>query len=142
MLDNRPPRQPAARPSAAARGAPPIDRRGLGERGESLAAAHLERLGYRVVARNERTRHGEIDLIVTDGRALVFVEVKTRLEGSGPPLESLGPRKGRRVRRLAMRWLSETTDRPTAALLRLDAVGVVVDSNGRLVSLEHLEDAF
>jgi hypothetical protein len=38
--------------------------------------------------------------------------------------------------------LSETTERPTAALLRLDAIGVLVDADGRLVSLEHLEDAF
>lgn len=53
-------------------------RRALGIRGEELALAHLCALGFQLVARNHRSRFGEIDLIVCDGRALVFVEVKTR----------------------------------------------------------------
>ncbi len=59
----------------------------LGRLGEELAAAHLRRLGFATLARNVRTRHGEIDLIVFDGRTLAFVEVKTRLARSvGQPL--------------------------------------------------------
>ena len=53
-------------------------RRDLGRAGEQLALEHLERLGYALVARNHRTAHGELDLVVTDGEVLVFVEVKTR----------------------------------------------------------------
>ncbi len=53
-------------------------RHSLGRLGERLAAEHLERLGYRVVARNYRTRFGELDLVVTDEEVLVFCEVKTR----------------------------------------------------------------
>jgi Holliday junction resolvase-like predicted endonuclease len=49
----------------------------LGRLGEDLAAAHFSRLGFTVLARNVRTRYGEIDLIAFDGRALVFAEVKT-----------------------------------------------------------------
>src|SRR5882672_4787710 len=56
----------------------PDPRQALGRLGEQLALEHLERLGYSLVARNHRTRFGELDLIVTDGRALVFAEVKTR----------------------------------------------------------------
>jgi hypothetical protein len=44
----------------------------LGRLGEELAAAHLTRLGFAVIARNARTRHGEIDLIVFDGQAIVL----------------------------------------------------------------------
>ncbi|HEX4106830.1 MAG TPA: YraN family protein [Solirubrobacteraceae bacterium] len=120
---------------------PPDPRRGLGALGERLAAEHLERRGFVIVERNHRTARGEIDLIAHDGRTLVFVEVKTRRAGSGPPLESVGPRKQRRVRRLAAQWLSETASRPRFRELRLDAIGVVVDSDGRLKSLEHLEGA-
>ena len=54
-------------------------RRTLGETGERLALAHLGRLGFALVARNHRTRFGEIDLIVFDGRTLVFVEVNKGL---------------------------------------------------------------
>ena len=45
----------------------------LGRIGEDLALAHLERLGYTLVARNHRTRHGELDLVVFDGTDYVGI---------------------------------------------------------------------
>jgi putative endonuclease len=54
-------------------------RRTLGAKGERLAAQHLEARGYEVVARNFRTRSGELDLVARDERFLVFCEVKTRV---------------------------------------------------------------
>ena len=71
----------------------------LGRLGEDLAAAHLERRGYEVVARNHRTRYGEIDLIGYDRHTLVFAEVKTRRAGSGAPWDALGPRSATRCAR-------------------------------------------
>ena len=118
-------------------------RRHLGRIGEDLALAHLERLGYDLVARNHRTRHGEIDLVIYDGDTLVFVEVKTRRATASRrgPWESLHPRKCRQVRRMAVEFLIER-GRPYAADLRFDAVGVLIDGHGMLVALEHLEAAF
>ena len=49
-----------------------------GQQGEELAAQHFQRLGFEVLARNHRTRFGELDLVAFDGSTLVFVEVKTR----------------------------------------------------------------
>ena len=46
-----------------------------GTAGEALAAAGLARAGYRVVARNLRTEHGEIDLLVRRRRTWIAVEV-------------------------------------------------------------------
>jgi putative endonuclease len=119
-------------------------RRRLGRVGEDLALAHLERLGFELVVRNHRTRWGEIDLIVHDGKVLVFVEVKTRrASGSGRgPWEALHERKRTQVRRMAAAFLAEVSDRPRASELRFDAVGVVIDAQGRLVQLDHLEAAF
>jgi putative endonuclease len=117
-------------------------RQTLGRAGEQLAATHLERLGYRVLARNHRTRFGELDLVVTDDATIVFVEVKTRRAGSGRPFDSLHDLKRAQVRRMAAAWLNEAADRPFAPELRFDAVGVVLDSAGALVELEHLEGAF
>jgi len=122
----------------------------LGRLGERLAAEHLSRLGFAVLARNVRTRHGEIDLIAFDGRALVFVEVKTtRSAGRGraptveSPLERLRPRQRMRLRRLAVAWLSERrADRPSAREIRFDAIGVTVDAQDRLLRLDHLEAAW
>jgi putative endonuclease len=119
-------------------------RQHLGRTGEDLALAHLERLGYELVARNHRTRWGEIDLVVHNGEALVFAEVKTRrASGSGRgPWEALHERKRAQVRRMAAAFLSDVQDRPRSTDLRFDAIGVVIDARGRLLRLDHLEAAF
>ena len=116
-------------------------RHDLGQEGERLAAEHLERLGYAILARRHRTRFGELDLVAADGRTIVFVEVKTR-RNSGDPWDALTAGKCEQVRRMAAAWLAQVTDRPRRAALRFDAVGVVLDGRGALVRLDHLEDAF
>jgi putative endonuclease len=113
-----------------------------GRQGEELAARHFEALGFEVLARNHRTRFGELDLVAYDGRTLVFAEVKTRLAGGEDPFANLHDRKRAQVRRMALAWLSEVTDRPFGARLRFDGVAVLVDASGGLVKLEHLEAAF
>ena len=119
-------------------------RQHLGRIGERLALEHLERLGYALLARNHRTRFGEIDLIVFDGTTIVFVEVKTRRASAAgrSAWEALHERKRSQVRRMAAAWLAEVQDRPWAAELRFDAIAVVIDARGALVRLDHLEDAF
>jgi putative endonuclease len=117
-------------------------RHSLGRRGEQLAAEHLERLGYRVVARNYRTRFGELDLVATDEYVLVFCEVKTRRAGSGDPWENLGEAKRRQVRSMGAIWLAEVHDRPRTSELRFDAIGIRIDGRGALVSLDHVQGAF
>lgn len=120
----------------------------LGAHGEDLACAHLERAGYALIERNGRCgRLGELDVVARHGRCLVFCEVKTRIAGTtaGPvgPLDAIGPAKRRRIRRLAAEWLrTRPQEGPRAAWIRFDAIGVVVDREGRLLSLDHVEDAF
>src|SRR5262249_43128294 len=113
----------------------PDPRQRLGARGEQLAAAHLERLGYRMLARNHRTRWGELDLIAQRHELLAFVEVKTRRAsgGAGSPFEAVDRRKRTQVRRIAASWLATVADRPHADHLRFDVIGVTVDDAGRLL---------
>jgi putative endonuclease len=120
------------------------DRPTIARQGEDLAAAHLERRGYTIVARNARTRFGEIDVIASRRDELVFVEVKTRrvAGGAGTALDAIDYRKVRQVRRLAAAWLAETSGRPRAEELRFDVVAVTLDRAGRLMALDHLEGAF
>jgi putative endonuclease len=137
-----------ATPSARAS---PDPRRALGRLGEDLAAAHLTRLDFAIIARNVRTRHGEIDLIAFDGHTLAIVEVKTRrgrtrrphVRTDQEPLAWLRPRQQMRLRRLALSWLSENrAGRPSASAIRFDAVGVIVDAQDRLLRLDHVEGAW
>jgi putative endonuclease len=126
-------------------------RRALGQRGEELAAAHLVDAGFSTLARNVRTRCGEIDLIAFDGHTLVFAEVKSRLIGAGQhhirpeqePLIGLSARQRARVRRAASAWLrDERPNRPVASTIRFDAIGVLIDTRGGLRRLEHVEGAW
>ena len=128
----------------ASRPVTPDHRHLLGRLGEDLALAHLERLGFWLVARNHRTRYGELDLVVCDSRALVFCEVKTRRAGAieRTPWESLHEAKQRQVRAMAAGFLAEVADRPRRSSVRFDAIGVVIDARGGLVRLDHLEGAF
>jgi putative endonuclease len=121
------------------------DRRSeLGRLGEQLAADHLIRRGFQIVERNYRTRWGELDIIAFDGRTLAFCEVKTRRASArgAHPLDAVRGLKRSRVRKMAGCWLIERRDRPYAHTVRFDAIGVTVDAAGRLLGLEHLEDAF
>jgi putative endonuclease len=117
-------------------------RHALGARGEHFAAEHFRRLGFDVIAQGFRTRFGEIDLIASDGTTLVFAEVKTRRAGSGHPWDALHDAKRQQVRRMAASWFTSAPERPYHDVIRFDAVGVVLDRAGGLVSLDHLEGAF
>lgn len=97
----------------------------LGARGEDLAARWYEGEGYEVVSRNWRCREGEIDLIVRQGRHMVFCEVKTRTtDAFGVPAEAVNRTKQARIRRLAARWLEEEAPlRPRQ--IRFDVVAIL-----------------
>jgi putative endonuclease len=127
-------------------------RHDLGRAGEALAAEHLRLCGFAIVARNQRTRHGEIDLIAFDGHTLVFAEVKTRRvstrprrsrRDADPLLSALSPRQRSRLRRLSAAWLArEGRNVPFAQTIRFDAIGVAIDGAGELQALEHIPDAW
>lgn len=126
-----------------------VTRLRTGRLAEARAAEHLASLGYEILARNARTRYGELDLVVRDRRALVFVEVKGIRAGSkvGPERAVLWvtPRKQLQVRRLAAAWMAERRaegSTPRYAEIRFDAVGVVLDRADAVVDLEHIRGAF
>jgi putative endonuclease len=111
----------------------------LGRLGEQLALEHYGRLGFELVARNQRTPRGELDLIVCDRHTIVFAEVKTRRVGGLDPLLSITPSKLWRLRALAAAWLAEHPDRPRRSQLRRDGLAVLIDPNDPRVSLEQRE---
>jgi len=78
----------------------------LGKRGEELASRYLSDRGLRLIARNYRCRHGEIDLIMHDGSTIVFVEVRLRSRiDYGTGAESVDAKKKRRILSSAEHYL-------------------------------------
>jgi putative endonuclease len=122
------------------------ERLSTGRRAEQLVAERLVAAGWRIVARNPRSRQGELDIVALDGRTLVFLEVKAGRAGAafGPerPVLAVGPRKQLQVRRLAAAFMAARRDLPRYERIRFDAVGVSFDRAGRAVEVEHLEGAF
>lgn len=103
----------------------PTARRLFGDVGERAAERALVARGMRIIARNARTRYGEIDLVCHDGSGYVFVEVKTRRASSFvPAVEAADARKLARVARLAEAWLALVGD--NAAPWRLAVVALTV----------------
>jgi putative endonuclease len=128
-----------------------VNRLRTGRLAEARAAEHLVSLGLRILARNARTKFGELDLVAFDPRrrALVFVEVKAVRRGGrvGPerPVLWVTPRKQLQVRRLATAWIAERRadgSAPRYVEIRFDAVGVVLGSQDEVLDLEHVVGAF
>ena len=112
----------------------------LGDAGEGFAAACLESRGFSVVARNFRTRLGEIDIIAQDARYLLFVEVKARKAGSMVSgEEAVDFRKQGRLRAAAEYYL---VGRPTALQPRFDVMCVELGPGGETTLKNWIEDAF
>jgi len=84
-----------------------MNSRELGRRGERRAVWFYRLRGYSIVARNERLRGGEIDLVVRRGSVLAFVEVKTRQSlTAGEGYESVDRAKQLQMIRLADEYLA------------------------------------
>ncbi|QGU31844.1 YraN family protein [Thermochromatium tepidum] len=94
----------------------------IGEAKERLAESFLIERGLRLVARNQRSRFGEIDLVMRDKAALVFVEVRYRRSMRfGTPEATVDARKQRRLILAAQHYLSLY---PTQLACRFDVVAI------------------
>jgi putative endonuclease len=82
-----------------------------GARAEELCAELLHKAGLRVLARNWRCRHGEIDLVAEEGGTLVFAEVRYRSdERFGGAAESVTAVKQARLIAAARLYLMRRPD--------------------------------
>ena len=94
-----------------------------GDKSENEACCFLKQEGYRILARNWRTRTGEVDIIARDGDILVFVEVKARSSnGFGGPEAAVDLAKQRRLISAALSFMEVTKcELPT----RFDVVAIL-----------------
>jgi putative endonuclease len=112
----------------------------LARAGEDAAANYLRSKGYTILHRNIRFPEGELDLVATSGRTLIFIEVKTRAnESFGSPFQSVSEGKQRRQAAMARRFVSLC--RLQEFPVRFDVVSVVLPP-GQPPKIEHIESAF
>lgn len=110
-----------------------------GKRGEDIAVAFLKKKGFTILDRNFRIRGGEIDIVAQDKKTLVFIEVKTRSSSEfGSPFEAITPWKLRALIRTAQFYKAKHPQLPD--LMRIDAVGVMVDYQQGTTKVEHIEN--
>lgn len=113
----------------------------LGQQGEAMAAKHLRRLRYKIVARGSRGALGEIDLVAIDGRTVVFVEVKTRRSrDAGHPADAVDYDKQRRLTRLAIGYLRRHNLLEYPA--RFDVIAITWPAGHGKPTIEHIRQAF
>ncbi|WOC14505.1 YraN family protein [Gordonia sp. MP11Mi] len=104
----------------------PDRRRQIGRLGEDVAAEYLASLGWEILARNWRTRYGELDVVAAIGGTLVIVEVKTRASRTfTDPVAAVTPQKLRTMRLVARQWLAE--QERYWPIVRFDIVSIQLD---------------
>ena len=104
-----------------------MNKRSVGTKYEDMAAHYLQRNGVKIIARNFRSRQGEIDIVGYDGEYYIFFEVKYRKDQkSGAPAEAVDVRKQYRISRVAdyfrvYRKLKDTDN------VRFDVISILGD---------------
>ena len=114
----------------------------VGAWGESLAGEYLRKKRYKIVGVNYRTRYGEIDLIVSNKKYLVFVEVKLRKSAFfARAAEFVDFKKQQKLRTTAEIYLSLY---PTDLQPRFDVIEIYAPEGIATINpkINHLEDAF
>jgi putative endonuclease len=97
----------------------------IGGEKEQVACRYLEGRGLRLLARNHRCRHGEIDLVMRDADTLVFVEVRyRRSQRFGTAAESVDAHKQRRLAAAAGHYLQY---HPSPLPCRFDVLAIGAD---------------
>ena len=111
----------------------------LGHKGEDMAADYLQQEGYCILERNWMNNgRKELDIVATKDDVIVFVEVKTRRQGSvTSPIDAVDARKQHRICLAADSFLKAfRVDLPC----RFDVVCVIY--NDKASRVEHVEDPF
>ena len=106
-----------------------------GAQGEQAACDYLVNKGYRILTRNYRKTCGEIDIVATDGKTLVFAEVKKRAsQAFGGPLAAVTTAKQQKISLTAQWYIKENA--PKFDSIRFDVICLLPGE------IQHIENAF
>ena len=121
------------------------DRPTVGRKGEQEAGAYLSRLGHRILARNWRSGHLELDLVTLTGNELHIVEVKSRTAPvMAPPQRNVDRRKRQRLVAAAQAFLhsDERKNLPADLEVFFDVLTVVFFGTGADFAVDYYPKAF
>lgn len=108
-----------------------------GKQGEDLAVKYLETHGYRILDRNYTTDIGEVDIIATDNKTLVAVEVKSRLSLEyGTPAAAVGVNKIKKISQVTSQYIKQY--RLFGVNVRFDVIEVYLEDK----KVNHIVNAF
>ena len=114
----------------------------LGRKGEKLVEKYLKKQGCKILERNYRAGHNELDIIAEDKEHTVFVEVKTRSNNDyGGGAYAVTYQKQQRIIRAAQNYLLKYDDIP----VRFDVIVVNASMEGKkfkIQNIEHIKNAF
>jgi len=119
------------------------NKRDFGSAGENFVANHLKKSGYLIRHMNFYMRGGEIDIVVSKGSVLAFVEVrswKKQMWSNGTPLETIGYGKIRHIRKTALFYIQKFSIDLNRVDIRFDVAGLI-GSDGRY-KMDYIENAF
>ena len=111
----------------------------LGNCGEEAALRFLKASGYKIIARNYKSKLGEVDIIAKDKNCICFIEVKTRASlEKGLPQEAITKNKQHQITKAALSYLKENNlwDSPA----RFDVVSILKDDSQYKIEL--IQNAF
>jgi len=100
----------------------------VGKFGENIAVNYLTQKGYRILAKNYRTRFGEIDIIAQIKQKISFIEVKTRIGiKKGMPFEAINYYKIKHLRYVAQLFLLQKKLKNYK--LSLDVIAIILNED-------------
>lgn len=113
-----------------------------GRLGEEIARRHLIDKNFKIITSNFKTKFGEIDIIASDRKTLVFVEVKLKIgEDFGTPEEMINNQKLFQIQTTATSFLQNNEDiNSNHDSYRIDAVCIVLDANREITRVTHYEN--
>lgn len=113
----------------------------LGPKGELAAERFLLKQGYWIIERGFGEKVGEIDLIVSDGRAIIFVEVKSRTSDvAGDPTEAVDLEKQRHITQTARLFIVKNRLEETP--VRFDVISILWPDLKKPPAIKHYQNAF
>lgn len=121
----------------------------IGRLGEKIAARFLKKNGYKILAKNKRQSHNEIDIIAADKELILFVEVKTRSVSSdlyspyGSPASAVDAKKQARTVQAARSYLMQNPSTSNGLQPRMDVIEVYLDrKTKKVLKVHHIPNAF